>query len=209
MGERPGFYVAFLAVVETVAGGGRSRAPPVAEEARRKPSEQGSARKAPRADAARPLRTALRPPNPRRFFDKLRAGPGPLAPGPALLFGRPGGGPQGRPGRQTPPPPACPLRPFCAPIQSPYGWRRRAGEGEEGDVTPGGGGVLRAQGARKTKAWAGQKVPAHALCALCAPAAPPGRWDLPPAKRSIHQPFPLRLPTNKTSPPLPMSGGPA
>ena len=50
---------------------GQSRAPPVAGGARRKPSEQGSARKAPRADAARPLRTALRPPNPRGFFDRL------------------------------------------------------------------------------------------------------------------------------------------
>ena len=54
------------------ASGGQSRAPPVAGEARRKPSEQGSARKAPRADAARPLRTALRPPNPQGFFDRLR-----------------------------------------------------------------------------------------------------------------------------------------
>ena len=53
------------------ASGGRSRAPPVARGARRKPSEQGSARKTPRADAARPLRTALRPPNPRGFFDRL------------------------------------------------------------------------------------------------------------------------------------------
>ena len=50
---------------------GQSRAPPVAGGARRKPSEQGSARKAPRADAARPLRTALRPPNPQGFFDRL------------------------------------------------------------------------------------------------------------------------------------------
>ncbi len=55
-----------------IASGGQSRAPPVAGEARRKPSEQGSARKAPRADAARPLRTALRPPNPQGFFDRLR-----------------------------------------------------------------------------------------------------------------------------------------
>src|SRR5699024_5746763 len=53
------------------ASGGRSRAPPIARGARRKPSEQGSARKTPRADAARPLRTALRPPNPRGFFDRL------------------------------------------------------------------------------------------------------------------------------------------
>ena len=51
-----------------ITSGGQSRAPPVAGEARRKPSEQGSARKAPRADAARPLRTALRPPNPPRVF---------------------------------------------------------------------------------------------------------------------------------------------
>ncbi len=49
------------------ASGGRSRAPPVARGARRKPSEQGSARKTLRADAARPLRTALRPPNPGGF----------------------------------------------------------------------------------------------------------------------------------------------
>ena len=55
-----------------IASGGQSRAPPVAGEARRKPSEQGSARKAPRADTARPLRTALRPPNPQGFFDRLR-----------------------------------------------------------------------------------------------------------------------------------------
>ena len=53
----------------------RSRAPPVAGGARRKPSEQGSARKAPRADAARLLRTALRPPNPQGFFDRLRKHP--------------------------------------------------------------------------------------------------------------------------------------
>ena len=55
------------------ASGGRSRAPPVARGARRKPSEQGSSRKTPRSDAARPLRTALRPPNPRGFFDRLAA----------------------------------------------------------------------------------------------------------------------------------------
>ena len=65
------------------ASGGRSRAPPVARGARRKPSEQGSARKASRADAARLLRTALRPPNPQGFFDRLkRAGPGAKGPGP-------------------------------------------------------------------------------------------------------------------------------
>ncbi len=67
-----------------IASGGQSRAPPVAGEARRKPSEQGSARKAPRADAARLLRTALRPPNPRGFFDRLRPHGGSM--GPLLVF---------------------------------------------------------------------------------------------------------------------------
>ena len=69
-------------------------------------------------------------------------GPGPKAQGPALLFGRPWGGPQGRP---------------------PAAKRRR----------------------------------------------PPDRWDFPPSNRSIHHPFQPRLSSNQTSPPLPMSGGPA
>ena len=68
------------------ASGGQSRAPPVAGGARRKPSEQGSARKALRADAARPLRTALRPPNPQGFFDRLSRPEGRL-----LAFRRAGG----------------------------------------------------------------------------------------------------------------------
>ncbi len=38
---------------------------------------------------------------------------------------------------------------------------------------------------------------------------PRERWDFPPSKGSIRQPFPARKPTHKTSPPLPMSGGPA
>ena len=68
------FGTIHLASPKTIkASGGQSRAPPVAGGARRKSSEQGSARKAPRADAARPLRTALRPPNPRGFFDRLKA----------------------------------------------------------------------------------------------------------------------------------------
>ena len=84
------------------ASGGQSRAPPVAGEARRKPSEQGSARKAPRADAARPLGTALRPPNPQGFFDRLTGAFGPC-------FGFTGGGPLARPCK-TPPPPAQTLQ---------------------------------------------------------------------------------------------------
>ena len=63
------------------ASGGRSRALPVADEARRKPSEQGSARKAPRADAARSLQTALRPPTPPEAFRQ----PGSVSHGRALL----------------------------------------------------------------------------------------------------------------------------
>ena len=54
--------------------------------ARRKPSEQGSARKAPRADAARLLRTALRPPNPRGFFDRLWGPGGKFAAGPCFAM---------------------------------------------------------------------------------------------------------------------------
>ena len=69
------------------ASGGQSRARPVAGEARRKPSEQGSARKAPRADAARPLRTALRPPNPQGFFDRLGSKAKGMAKGHAFCFG--------------------------------------------------------------------------------------------------------------------------
>ena len=38
---------------------------------------------------------------------------------------------------------------------------------------------------------------------------PPGTLEFPPALRSIHHPFPPRLPIKKPSPPLPMSGGPA
>ena len=139
-------------------------------------------------------------------------GPGLWPRAPLFCLAGQGGGPQGRPpGRQTPPPPACPPLPSCAHIQPPYGWRRRAGEGEGGDVGSrrGAAAFCGPRGPAKPKHGRGPKVPAHALCALCAPAAPPGRWDLPPAKRSIRQPFPLRLPTNKTSPPLPMSGGPA
>ena len=69
-------------------------------------------------------------------------GPGPKAPGPALLFGRPGAARRAAPGRQTPPPP-------------------------------------------------------RAVAVFCRPNEPSATPFLP------------RLPTNKTSPPLPMSGGPA
>ena len=80
------------------------------------------------------------------------------------------------PALKTPPPPACPPLPSCAHIQPPYGWRRRAGEGEGGDVGSrrGAAAFCGPRGPAKPKHGRGPKVPAHALCALCAPAAPPG-----------------------------------
>ncbi len=56
----------------------------------------------------------------------------------------------------------------------------------------------------------GPKAPGSLFQGASRPAAaPPERWDFPPPKRSIHHPFPPRLPIKKPSPPLPMSGGPA
>ena len=64
----------------------------------------------------------------------------------------------------------------------------------------------RAPQTRKTKAWAGPRAPPM-LCARCARPPPPWeRWDFPPSKGTIRQPFLPWLPTNKTSGPLPMSG---
>ena len=73
-----------------------------------------------------------------------------------------------------------------------------------------------AGGRRRFAAWAAKrKKGSRRLClrlplfrALCAPAAPPGRWK-------FRRPFRWSAcfydpkPTHKTSPPLPMSGGPA
>ena len=56
----------------------------------------------------------------------------------------------------------------------------------------------------------GQRPRARSFRALRAqPPPPPVRWNFRRPKRSIHHPFPPRLVTNKPSPPLPMSGGPA
>ena len=111
--------------------------------------------------------------------------------------------------------PLCPPRPSCVPRATAIGppeVHRRGGGGRRWG----------ARGRRRFVAWGpkgsqatkptqgrGPRPPAPALCALCAPAAPPGRCGFLPAKRAIRHPFPPRLPTNKTSPPLPMSGGPA
>ena len=62
----------------------------------------------------------------------------------------------------------------------------------------------------QNQSWGGGQGPPPMLCARCARPPPrPGRWDFPPAKRSIHHPFSPWLPANKTSGPLPMSGPPA
>ena len=64
---------------------------------------------------------------------------------------------------------------------------------------------LGAQGlpGHKTNAGAGAKAPAPALCALCAPAAPPGRCGFLPAKRSIRHPFPTSASYKQNEPAAP------
>ena len=89
--------------------------------------------------------------------------------------------------------------------------------GGSAGVPPGGGGVWRPRGGpraaprpAKQKSEPGAKGPGRALSGRFAPSRrPPGTLEFPPALRSIHHPFPPRLPIKKPSPPLPMSGGPA
>ena len=89
--------------------------------------------------------------------------------------------------------------------------------GGSAGVPPGGGGVWRPRGGpraaprpAKQKSEPGAKGPGLALSGRFAPSRrPPGTLEFPPALRSIHHPFPPRLPANKTSGPLPMSGPPA
>ncbi len=94
--------------------------------------------------------------------------------------------------------------------------------GGSAGVPPGGGGVWRPRGGpraaprpAKQKSEAGAKGPGLALsgrfapCRRPPPPPPPVRWNFHRPKRSIHHPFPPRLPIKKPSPPLPMSGGPA
>ena len=105
---------------------------------------------------------AFRPPG----QPNKRAGPGPLAPGPAL---------SGRAAPRRRPPWGAPsfLRPWSAP---PYDRRRCAGAGEVGAVgVRGGGGVFRARRARKTKAWAGAKGPGPCFVRAVRARRPP--WD--------------------------------
>ena len=85
---------------------------------------------------------------------------------------------------------------------SPGGRRRLAGRGRG---PPG-----RSPGRQTKERARGQRPRVRSFRALCAqPPPPPERWDFPPPKRSIHHPFPPRLPTNQPGPPLPMRGGPA
>ena len=95
-------------------------------------------------------------------------GRGPLALAPAVVLRAMG--------PQNAAAPAWPGQPFYALGQPPYGRRRRTGTGEAGPVgwAPGGGGVLRAQGARKTKAWAGAKGPRPCFVRAVRARRPPG-----------------------------------
>ena len=140
---------------------------------------------------------AFRPPG----QPNKRAGPGPLAPGPALS------------GRAAPSrrPPGAPL-PSCAP-GSP---RHMTGGGVLARGRWGGrwgarGGRRRFAGPKgpQNQSMGGGLGPAHALCALCAPAAPPGTLGFSAVLSDEAPVLPYQLPANKTSPPLPMSGGPA
>ena len=120
---------------------------------------------------------------------------------------------------------------ICIKIRFPQRWTgcgwisRKAGllpclfdVGGSAGVPPGGGGVWRPRGgpagrpsACQTKERGrGQRPRARSFRALRAlPPPPPVRWNFHRPKRSIHHPFPPRLPIKKPSPPLPMSGPPA
>ena len=140
---------------------------------------------------------AFRPPG----QPNKRAGPGPLAPGPAL---------SGRAAPSRRPPWGAPsfLRPWVAP---PYDRRRCAGAGEVGGavgVREGRRRFAGPKGPQNQSRGRGQRPPPM-LCARCARPPPPlGRWlfSVLSGKAPV---LSLQFPANKTSPPLPMSGGPA
>ena len=168
--ERPGFCVAFLALVEHPEGGRRQ-------------------------DAKRPE----------------KRGAGGFDSGPRFLFGRPRGGPGAAP---RPPNAAAPREAAPAFSLSP-GNRRRAGGGALGNgerVAVGLRGGRRRFASPKgpqNQSMGGGQRPPPLLCARCARPPPPrdaGIFHRPNAPSTT--PFPPRLPINKTSPPLPMSGGP-
>ncbi len=140
---------------------------------------------------------AFRPPG----QPNKRAGPGPLAPG-ALFQGAQ---------RPAAAPPGAPL-PSCAPGSPRHmtdggapAWGRRGGRwGARG-------GRRRFAGPKgpQNQSMGGGQGPRPMLCARCARPPPPlGRWlfSVLSGKAPV---LSLQLPANKTSPPLPMSGGPA
>ena len=134
--ERPGFYVAFLALVEHPKGGRRQ-------------------------DAKRP---------------KKRGARGPLAPGPALFVWQAGGRPWGPPlGRQTPPPPARPPRPFRFPRATAVGPAGGALGNGEGVAVGLRGGRRRFAGPKgpQNQSMGGGQRPPPMLCARCARPPPP------------------------------------
>ena len=64
-------------------------------------------------------------------------------------------------------------------------WRREAHRPSGGAAAFGGPGAFGPR-ASQTKGGAGpERAPPPPLCALCAPAAPPGRWSFPPTFRAI------------------------
>ena len=126
-----------------------------------------------------------------------------FASSPRFLFGRPRGGPGAapRPPNAAAPHEAAPAFPFP---------RATAVGPAEGALTRGLAGVVGLR--RGAAAFCGPSGPAKptqgrgplapAPCVVRAVRArrPPGRWNFPPAKRSIHQPFPA-LPSRKPNEP--------
>ena len=145
---------------------------------------------------------------------KKRGARGPLASGPALFVWQAEGRPWGPPlGRQTPPPPRVAAPAFLLPMSNRRwadGGMLTRGRREALGCAPAGRRRFEGPKGPQNQSMGGGQGPPPMLCARCARPPPrPGRWDFPPAKRSIRHPFSPWLPANKTSGPLPMSGPPA
>ena len=102
------------------------------------------------------------------------------------------------------------MQPFCAPRATapcPSGACALGEAGAVGVPPPGrrrfvGQGALRPP-APQNQSRGGAEGPAPALCALGAPAAPPGTLEFPPALRSIHRPFPVPKTYSQNEPAAP------
>ena len=118
------------------------------------------------------------------------AGPGALGPGPRSFVWQAVGRPWGPPlGRQPPPPPARPPRPFRFPRATAVGPAEvRWGTGRGLPLGyAGGDGVLRARRARKTKAGAGAKGPRPCFVRAVRARRPPGAMGFSTGQ-TIHPP---------------------